>query len=159
MHSVHSHEAYLSFLPNDSSTGMHTSRKSVKRRNAAATVEAALVLPILFLMLFGGWEFARINVIRNTMDNAAYTSARESMLPGTTQNKIKAQGQAVLDAVGVTGATISVTPSNITTNTDKVTIDITVPIAQNSLGVAKFFASGNMSASCTLSRELQPGNF
>lgn len=133
--------------------------RATGRRKAAAVVEAALALPILLLMIFAGWEFARINVIRNTMDNAAYSSARESMLPGASLTKIKAEGQAVLDSVGVNGATIDVSPTTITTNTPEVTISIAVPIPGNSLGVAKFFTSGNLTSSCTLSRELQPGNF
>lgn len=133
--------------------------RAQKQRRGATTVEAALVLPILFLMLFGGWEFARINAIRNTMDNAAYSAARESMLPGATIAEIKAKGQVVLDAVGVSGSTINVSPNTITTSTSEVTVDITVPVADNSLGVAKFFTSGNLTSGCTLSRELQPGTF
>ena len=129
------------------------------RRRGAATVEAALVLPILFLLIFAGWEFARINVIRNTMDNAAYSGARASMLPGTNNTKIEAAVDEVLDAVGIAGGTVAVSPSTITSTTDMVTVDVTVPVVGNSLGVAKFFTSGNLTASCTLSRELQPGNF
>lgn len=136
--------------------------KKCNRRHArrgAAVVEAALTLPILFLVMFAGWEFARMNVIRNSMDNAAYEAARESMLPGTSVAAIKARGQAVLDAVGVNGAVIDVTPGVIDINTPEVTVDVTVPVSGNSLGVAKFMTSGNLEVSCTLSRELQPGNF
>ncbi len=129
------------------------------KRLGSTTVETALALPILFFVIFSGWEFSRINVIRNTMDNAAYEAARESMLPGTSETKIKAKGQVVLDSVGISGATITVDPTTITTSTSEVTVDISVPFSSNSLGVAKFFTTGNMTTSMTLSRELQPGSF
>lgn len=133
--------------------------KNGQSRRGTAAVETALTLPILLLVIFSGWEFSRINMMRNTMDNAAYEAARESMLPGASVAKIKNQGQVVLDAVGISGGVITVTPSTITTTTTQVTIDVTVPFAPNSLGVAHFFTTGDMTTSCTLTRELQPGNF
>ena len=128
-------------------------------RRGTTTVEVALTLPILLIVIFAGWEFSRINVIRNSMDNAAYEAARESMLPGATVAEIRAKGQAVLDAVGIEGAVIDVHPTVIVADTPEVSIDVRVPVSKNSLGVAKFMSSGDMTSNCTLSRELQPGNF
>lgn len=133
--------------------------KSRYRRRGAATVEAALTLPILFLIMLSGWEFSRINVIRNTMNNAAYQAARESMLPGATAAAARAEGQRVLNVIGIENAVIDVTPQIIASDTSEVTIDIEVPLADNSLGIVKFFSNRNMTSTCTLTRELQPGNF
>ena len=130
-----------------------------RSRRGSTTVETALALPILFMIIFAGWEFSRINVIRNTMGNAAYEGARESMLPGATVTKSEDRAQEVLDAVGITGGTVTVSPNPITNTTTQVTVDISVPIVQNSLGVAQFFSSGNMTSTVTLNRELQPGQF
>lgn len=133
--------------------------RSRRHRRGATAVEAALTLPILFLIMLSGWEFSRVNVIRNTMTNAAYIAARESMLPGATAEAARTEGERVLLAIGVANAVIDVTPNNIDADTSEVTVDVIVPLASNSMGIVKFFASRNMTASCTLTRELQPGNF
>lgn len=130
-----------------------------RNRVGAAAVEVALTLPILFMFTFAGWEFSRISVIRNTMENAAYEAAREAMLPGANQTKIEAAANGVLDSIGIVSSTIQVSPGLITQSTDAVTITIDTPLAANSLGVAKYFSSGSLTASITLSRELQPGRF
>lgn len=134
-------------------------KKQRKKRLGAVTVEVALTLPILLMFTFAGWEFSRINAMRNTLENAAYQAARDSMLPGATLAKVTAEANAVLDSCGIVNANIQMSPSVITTTTDDVTIDITAPIAANSLGLMRYFTSGNLSASITLSRELQPGRF
>lgn len=128
-------------------------------RRGAATVEAALALPILFLLVFGGWEFSRINVIRNTMSNACYEAAREATLPGATETKVKDAGQTVLNAVGISNSTIEMTPSILTPSTKSVTVDVNVPVQGNGFGLSKFFLDGDIKSSCTLSRELVPGTF
>ena len=130
-----------------------------RRRSGATTVEVALTLPILFLLTFAGWEFSRINTIRNTIENAAYEAARASMLPGADLEKVEEAATDVLSCVGIAGATVTMTPSVITTTTDDVTITISAPLATNSLGFIKYFTSGNMTSTLTMSRELQPGRF
>ena len=81
------------------------------------------------------------------------------MLPGATAEAARTEGERVLLAIGVANAVIDVTPNNIDADTSEVTVDVIVPLASNSMGIVKFFASRNMTASCTLTRELQPGNF
>lgn len=93
------------------------------------------------------------------MENAAYEAARESMLPGATLAKVQSEANMVLDSVGIVGSNIAMTPAIITQNTDEVTITITAPVADNSLGVVKYFTSGNLTTTMTLTRELQPGRF
>lgn len=134
-------------------------RSHKKKRLGAATVEVAFTLPILILIIFAGWEVCRINTIQNTLENAAYEAARESMLPGAVLSQVQDRATAVLDALAINNPTITMDPATITENTEDVTITISAPIAENSLGVVKFFTSGSLSTTMTLSRELQPGRF
>ena len=53
-------------------------------RRAALTVEMALTLPIFFMILFGGLEMVRVNMLRNGLENAAFEGARRGSLPGST---------------------------------------------------------------------------
>ena len=134
----------------------------IARRNSrrgATTVEAALTLPILFAFLFAGWEFSWVNVVRNTMDVAAYEAAREGMLPGATNADCKARGEAFLNSVGVNGASVVVSPLVIDETTSEVTVNISVPYTSNSMGVAKFFTTGTINTQCRLTRELLPGMY
>ena len=134
-------------------------RQSRKSRFGATTVEAAFALPILFAFIFAGWELARVNMIRNSMASAVYYATREAMLPGATEAKILARGSNELGAVGVNGASFTVTPNVITDDTTEVTVDLTVPTSANSFGLTEFLVGRNLEATCTLSRELQPGTF
>ena len=51
-------------------------------RCGATTVEFAACLVILMMMLFGGFEFSRISIVRHSVDNAAYEAARHIIVPG-----------------------------------------------------------------------------
>ena len=128
--------------------------QATHKRRGVVTVEFAMTAPILFILVLGGWEFSRINMVRNTADNAAYEGARVAMLPGSTATKAINTAQKALDAVGVNGATISVTPTNIQSDTEQVKVKIRIPYKKNSYGVMRFFKSGEMVKECTLSREL-----
>jgi len=47
-------------------------RRGPNRRCGVAAVEFALTAPILFLFLFAALELGRMNMIRQTANNAAY---------------------------------------------------------------------------------------
>ncbi len=49
-----------------------------QRRPALATVEAALVLPLLFILLFGVWEISRMLHVNQAVSNAAREGARQA---------------------------------------------------------------------------------
>lgn len=138
---------------------MNRKKLGPSKRAGATTVEAAIALPILLLMIFAGWEFARVNMIRNTMDAAVYYAAREATLPGATVSKAFDRGTTELQNVGINGASFEFTPSVISDDTSEVVVDLTVPVSQNSFGVTQFLTGKNLASSCTLSRELQPGTF
>ncbi|MBC7966521.1 MAG: pilus assembly protein, partial [Fuerstia sp.] len=45
-------------------------------RRGASMVEFSLVVPIFLMILFAGFEFSRICLVRNAAHNAAYQAAR-----------------------------------------------------------------------------------
>ena len=51
-------------------------------RAGSYTVEMALTLPLLFLLLMGFYDLARANLLRNMAQNAAYEAAREVIVAG-----------------------------------------------------------------------------
>src|SRR3954470_17250186 len=93
-------------------------------RNGAVAVEFAITAPIFFLFLLAAFEFGWLNVMRHTADNAAYEAARTVVVPGATAAEATAKATSILNVVGARGATISITPSNITNSTTEVTVAV-----------------------------------
>jgi len=128
-------------------------RPSAKRRGATA-VEFALAAPILFLFVFASVEFARANMIFNTIENAAYEGARRGVVPGATEPDCKAATQTLLDIVGIKNSTVTVDPTTINESTESVTVTVDVPMTvSNGYVASHFFLGKTLSVSITLPRE------
>lgn len=126
-------------------------RVSGYRRRGATTVEVALVFPIFMFILLMSVEAARLNTLRNTIENAAYEGARRGIVPGAVVADVQATAAAVMNTVGAKNVSITTTPSTITDSTATLTVTIDVPLSSNSwIGRT---TSKHMIRSCTLSRE------
>lgn len=128
-------------------------RKQQNQRRGAVSVEMAVVLPIFFLFLFAAVEFGRMNMIRHTVDNAAYEAARTAIVPGGDAATAEEVGQEILTAIGARDITINVVPSVITDDTPEVTVTVICPCDQNSYIFPAFFRGRNLTGVTTLSRE------
>ena len=124
-----------------------------RERSGAVVVEFAICVPILFLFFFASLEFSRVNMIRQTVENAVYEGARRGIVPGATANDCRTSAQGVLNSISASNATISVTPSVITKNTSEVTVAVSVPVNNNSWVIPVFFANRSISSEMTLKRE------
>jgi Flp pilus assembly protein TadG len=116
-------------------------------------VEFALTAPIFFLFLLAAFEFGWLNVIRHTADNAAYEAARRSIVPGATAAEASSTADRLLRIVGTRGATVTVTPSVVTPQTDEVTVAIDIPMSRNGLIVPRFTNRTTIRAESTLRTE------
>lgn len=125
-------------------------------RSGAVTVEVAITAPILFLFVFAGIEFARVNMISDTCENAAFEGARRGIVPGATATDCENEAQQILDIVGITDSTITVTPTVITEETPTVTVNVDIPLnSANGYVAPKYFLGDTLTKSITLNRELQ----
>jgi Flp pilus assembly protein TadG len=112
-----------------------------------------MTAPIFFLFLLAAFEFGWLNVIRHTADNAAYEAARTVIVPGATSAEARAKADGLLRIVGARGAIVTVTPSNVTTETEQVTVAIDVPMQRNGLIVPRFTSSTTIHSESTLRTE------
>lgn len=130
---------------------MSPSRRSV--RHGAVTVEFALVAPILFMLIFGIIEFARLNMLRNSIENAAYEGARRGIIPGATADDAIAEAKLILNAVFVKNPQIVVSPAVILAATADITVTVNVPLSEAAW--VFYFSPRNsvMTRSITLIRE------
>ena len=128
-------------------------RSKQHRRSGAVLVEFALCAPLLFFFFFSALEFARVNMIRESIENAVYEGSRRGIVPGATADDCRQAAQVILNSVSINSAEIDVNPSNITTDTPEVTVSIAVPVNSNSWVVPFFFKDKTISGSMTLTRE------
>ncbi len=130
---------------------MYTQR--TLKRSGAVTVELAIVLPIIFGVLFSSIDFSRANMIRNTVDNAAFEAARFATIPGATEAEITAKAQEVLDVLSLVDAQIVVIPAVITDESEQVTVQISVDLGKNLYAASQMLSGKMIVRSFTLTRE------
>lgn len=128
----------------------------VRRMRGAAVIEFAAVAPLFFLVCLASVEFGRINIIRNTVDNAAYSAARVAVVPGATAQEAVDEARAILRAIGVTNASIVVTPSTLDDATTEVTVHVVAPLAGNAWLAPRFASGIDIASSATMLTERSP---
>jgi Flp pilus assembly protein TadG len=132
----------------------HNRLHSLRRARAGVVaVEFAICAPILFFIFFASLEFSRVNMIRQSVENAVYEGSRRGIVPGATADDCRTAARNVLNTVSVSGAAINVVPAVITQDTSQVTVSVTVPINNNSWVAPLFFKDKSLTNSMTLRRE------
>ena len=124
-----------------------------KHRRGALAVEMALTLPLLLLIIFTSIEFGRMNVIRHSVDNAAYEAARKAIVPGSTVADADAEARRLMGLVGANGVNVQVTPTVIELDTPQITVEVTVQADQNGFVAPQFFRGKQLVGRCTLTRD------
>jgi len=96
---------------------------------ASSTVEFALVLPIMLLILMGTVEFGRIMSVSQMLNSAAREGARAATLPGASNITVQDRVNQELASAGLPNGIIELTPSDVTTanRNDPVTVRVTLP--------------------------------
>ncbi|MEM7315704.1 MAG: TadE/TadG family type IV pilus assembly protein, partial [Planctomycetota bacterium] len=121
-------------------------RRSQSARKGAVAVEFAVTASMLFLIVFGLFEFSRANMIRNTVENAAYEGCRAAALPGATDAKVQVAASAILDALGITATSIDFDDSI----DGEVTVEVIVPMdSTNAFFITKYCLGKNITGTCT----------
>jgi Flp pilus assembly protein TadG len=116
-------------------------------------VEFAIVVPILFLFFFAGFEFCRVSMIRHTVDNAVYESARRGIIPGATSSDVRGEAERILSTIGLNVFDIQVSPGTIDDETEELTVAITVPLDANTFVPAQYFIGKQTRRELTMRRE------
>ena len=133
---------------------MNQRKNKTTVRCGTTAVEVAICLPVLFMVLFGSYEFARANMMRHSTEAAAYEGARIGVLPGTTRQKIVDACSRILSTVGVNDFSVNVSPANFDNNTETVTVEIDVPYRGNCVVPTFFVQDPNFHGRCEMRREV-----
>ena len=127
-------------------------------RRGAATVELALVFPLLILITFGAIKYGWLFLKAQQITNATRYGARIAILPDATTTGVKT---AIIDMLAL--ANISIVPGNITITPvdisslsvgDAVKVQVIVPAANvDIMNVSLFPSIANVGASVTMAKE------
>lgn len=122
-------------------------------RQGTTAVELSIVLPVIFLLFFGFWEWSRVEMIRQAATTASFEAARRGTLPSATTAEMETVAQNVLSTYFVNGAVV--TPAIDTANS-RSEVTISVPLNQNLWIGAHVFDEQNVVVNYVLQTEVTP---
>ena len=127
-------------------------------RRGAVTVEFAMILPVFLLLTFAAIEFGRLNILRHAIDNATYEATRKAIVPGASADDVIACAENyMINKVGASGATATVTPEPLDETVDVVTVRLELPLDENAWITPTFSAGKTLVSECTLRTERYRG--
>jgi len=115
--------------------------------------EMAITSGLVFFFFFVALEFCRVSMIRHSVENALYEGARQGIVPGATPANVRDMARSVLSRIGVSGATIDVTPAVIVNSTPEVRIRIQLPLDRGLFAPAMFFVGKSLDRTLVMQRE------
>ncbi|MFN7874359.1 MAG: TadE/TadG family type IV pilus assembly protein [Pirellula sp.] len=132
-------------------------QKRQSQRNAAAIVELAFVLPLLFTLLFATIEACAMLHLQQTLEIAAYESARISLVPTSKTSLVQETADRFFKNRKVQGGTVTITPSNFETSPigTIITVRAAAPATGNLPLPPMFFSGLSLSASCSMMKEYE----
>ena len=134
---------------------MSRSIRQADRRRGAAALEFAVCAPVLLTFVFGIIEFARAVQLQQSVRQAAFEGARAGVALDADASDAVAAATADLAAVGITDATITVTPNPLFYYSPSVTVTASARPATSGWLLKFFNRSSTISGSITLIREVQ----
>ena len=122
------------------------SRQQSATRSAVATVELAICLPLLSLIMFGSIQATNLIYLQHATTAAVYEGGLEMAKSNATNASVQARIQQVLDARQVVSSTIAILPGGTdiaqTPPGTLLTLEITANVRAN-LNIFAFFAMPN----------------
>jgi Flp pilus assembly protein TadG len=131
------------------------------RRNGLATVEMALLLPILLVLTFAAIEYGWMFFKQQQITNAAREAARLGATPNATNATVTARVTQLMSDAGISQYTLTI-DKNVATMTPTDMFTVTISADYASLSLTKMAdsskavyipAPATLSASCTMNKE------
>lgn len=97
----------------------------IRNNRGQSVVEFALILPLLFLVLFGITEFGRAWMTANILTSAAREGCRIAIVTGPTVALVQTRVTEVCTAAGVTTTSITVSGPDANDPERRVTVTVT----------------------------------
>lgn len=121
-------------------------------RCGVTTVEFAIAVSLLFIVVFSTIEFSRVSMLRHAVDSAAYEGARNAISPGATVSDAEDRANQLLAANGLRDGTVTVEPNPLTESATSVRVRVELPVDSNSW-LVRFLGGRTVTSSCQLMTE------
>ena len=140
---------------------MYFKKFKIRNRNrrggpkGAAAVEAALCIPAVIILMFGTLETCSSIFLSESLKIVAYEGARVGVRRGATAERVSARCQEILTARQVTGATITVVPTDFSEldALEPISVTVSAPYNGNSRFVFSVFGGRTNDATVSMMRE------
>ena len=132
--------------------------KKLKRRRGAALVEAAVVTPLVILLVFGVIEYGWMLLKSQDISNAARSGARAGVRFGATAGTVNTAVKTAMTNAGLQGSgyVVAITPNDTPTLSagQSLTVQVTVPYSNiAAINIALIPTPTNLRASVVMARE------
>ncbi|RMF45453.1 MAG: pilus assembly protein [Planctomycetota bacterium] len=135
-----------------------SANRTGNQRRGAATVEFAVIAPIMLVLTLGMMEVGRMVMVKQIMVNATREGARLAILPEVDAAEVQSEVEEQLSGAGISGATITITPSSLSSAPAGTPVTVSASIDATSISwVPKPLISlqKTIAASTTMRREAQ----
>lgn len=101
------------------------------KRTGAATVEFAIVAPVMIFLVLGLFEVGRVMMVKNAATHASREGARIAVTPSATSDAVEEQVRSVMAAYSVADPVVTIEPAELgmAEPGDMVTITVSVDAA------------------------------
>ncbi len=129
-------------------------------RLGASIVEFAIIANVLLVIIFACIEFARLSLIRNLAQDAAYFAARIAMVPGGTSAEAIAEANRILGIINTQNAAVTINNGQgLSDSSSEVRVRIQVPVDDNALFVPMFSRGRTIETEAVMRTERYDGFF
>jgi len=144
--------------PKPPTDSMRAAPSRSRPRQAVATVELAICLPLVFALAVATIDLCSAMFLKESLTIAAYEGARAGSPKGGTNADAIARVTALLDDRDITydaGQVVTISGDGFddAETLDHVTLTVQVPAAGNLLSATQFFRNANLQARVTMRKE------
>lgn len=120
-------------------------------------VEFAIVANIVMISVLTCMEFARMNMVRNLVQDAAYAGARHAIVPGATASEAVAKASGIMQSLLTSGYTVDV--GAIDADSESVSVTVRVELNEVALFTPLFLGNKVLESTATMRTERYSGFF
>ena len=123
-----------------------------RKSRGVAAAELAVCLPVVVLLVVASIEACGAIFLKQSLTVAAYEGVRTALEDGVTATNVQTACNQILTDRRIQGATVTITPSNISALNPGDFIDVTVsaPCAPNSVVPTTFYRGRTLSATASM---------
>jgi Flp pilus assembly protein TadG len=124
-------------------------------RAGVSTVELAVCLPVVLLLVIGCIECSGMIFVKQTLSASAYEGVRVAINPDAKKRDVVRRCKEVLKARNVKDATIQVVPANLrqVRPGEKIEVKVTAPSSTNRFIPAKFVNDVTITSNAIMLKE------